>query len=79
LRAILDRTAERIDGFESPLGLELLATVDWLIESEHCESTLPAIREGLNYWTAGPAANARALPRLRETHTRCGYRARRLY
>ncbi len=30
LNEVLDRTAETIDGFESPLGMELLATVDWL-------------------------------------------------
>ena len=28
LLGVLDRTAELIDGFESPLGMELLATVD---------------------------------------------------
>jgi hypothetical protein len=59
LRAILDRTAERIDGFESPLGMELLATVDWLIEREHCGQSVVAIREGLVRWPAGPAAAER--------------------
>ena len=34
LNWVLDLTAKRIDGFESPLGMELLATVDWLIERE---------------------------------------------
>jgi O-acetyl-ADP-ribose deacetylase (regulator of RNase III) len=59
LRAILDRTAERIDGFESPLGMELLSTVDWLIEREHCARNVPAIREALAHWPAGPAAAER--------------------
>ncbi|HVO99163.1 MAG TPA: macro domain-containing protein [Bryobacteraceae bacterium] len=59
LRQVLDRTAERIDGFESPLGMELLATVDWLIEREHCERDLAGIREGLRRWPAGPAAAER--------------------
>lgn len=59
LREILDRTAERIDGFESPLGMELLATVDWLIERERCERTVPGIRSGLRRWPAGRAAAAR--------------------
>jgi len=36
---VLDSTPKRIDGFESPLGMELLATVDWLIEREHAEPT----------------------------------------
>jgi O-acetyl-ADP-ribose deacetylase (regulator of RNase III) len=56
LRAILDRTAELIDGFESPLGLELLSTVDWLIEREHCGRSVSAIRDGLRQWPAGPEA-----------------------
>lgn len=59
LRLVLDRTAERIDGFESPLGMELLSTVDWLIEREHCEPTLAGIRQGLSRWPAGPEAAER--------------------
>jgi O-acetyl-ADP-ribose deacetylase (regulator of RNase III) len=59
LRVILDRTAERIDGFESPLGMELLSTVDWLIQREHCEPNLSAIREGLKRWPAGQLAAQR--------------------
>jgi len=59
LRAILDRTAERIDGFQSPLGMELLSTVDWLIEREQCGRSVPAIREGLSRWPAGPEAATR--------------------
>jgi O-acetyl-ADP-ribose deacetylase (regulator of RNase III) len=61
LGEILDRTAGRIDGFESPLGMELLATVDWLLEREHCERTVPALREGLRRWPAGEAAAERKL------------------
>ena len=56
LRTILERTSERIDGFQSPLGMELLSTVDWLIQREHCDSNLSSIREGLSRWPAGPAA-----------------------
>lgn len=59
LIAVLDRTAQRIDGFESPLGMELLATVDWLIQRENCAPNLSAIREGLNRWPAGAAAAER--------------------
>ena len=40
LKQILDLTAKRIDGFESPLGMELLATVDWLMERQHREPTV---------------------------------------
>ena len=28
-----------IDGFQSPFGMELLATVDWLVETENVERT----------------------------------------
>ena len=61
LRLVLDCTAERIDGFESPLGMELLSTVDWLIQCESCEPTLSGIREGLRRWPAGPQAAERKL------------------
>jgi hypothetical protein len=30
----LEGTTELIDGFESPLGMELLATIDWLTHNE---------------------------------------------
>ena len=58
---VLDRTDSLIDGFQSPMGMELLATVDWLIERERCEPSLPGIREGLARWPAGPAAAERKL------------------
>jgi len=61
LRKILDLTAKRIDGFESPMGMELLATVDWLIEKEHRAATVGGIRAGLQEWPAGPAAAERKL------------------
>lgn len=61
LRQVLDLTAKRIDGFESPLGMELLATVDWLIEREHAEPTVPGIRAALQRWPAGEAAGQRKL------------------
>jgi len=31
-------------------GMELLATVDWLIERENCGRTVAEIREGLSRW-----------------------------
>ena len=61
LRRVLDLTARRIDGFESPLGMELLATVDWLIAREHCEPTVASIRHGLSKWPAGESAADRKL------------------
>ena len=59
MRVILDRTAQRIDGFESPLGMELLSTLDWLIQREHCEPNVSAVRQGLARWPAGPEAAGR--------------------
>jgi O-acetyl-ADP-ribose deacetylase (regulator of RNase III) len=61
LAKVLDVTAQKIDGFESPLGMELLATVDWLIEREHCEPNLAGIRSGLSNWPAGTSAAQRKL------------------
>jgi O-acetyl-ADP-ribose deacetylase (regulator of RNase III) len=61
LRNVLDLTAQRIDGFESPLGMELLATVDWLIARERCEPSIAGIRLGLSKWPAGTAAADRKL------------------
>jgi O-acetyl-ADP-ribose deacetylase (regulator of RNase III) len=61
LNKVLDLTAKRIDGFESPLGMELLATVDWLIEREHAEPSVSGIRSGLLKWPAGDAAAQRKL------------------
>ncbi len=53
------RTAEVIDGFESPLGMELLATVDWLLRECGCEPTVAALRAGLEAWPGGKAAARR--------------------
>ena len=61
LNRVLDLTARRIDGFESPLGMELLATVDWLIQREHANPTLSEIKSGLINWPAGQAAAERKL------------------
>lgn len=55
----LDRTADLIDGFESPLGMELLATVDWLISERRCEPTVRAIKHCLADWPGGPQAGQR--------------------
>jgi len=56
----LEKTADLIDGFESPLGMELLATVDWLVA--HGEPrTLAGIKEGLGRWQGGADAGARKL------------------
>lgn len=60
-RRVLDMTAQRIDGFESPLGMELLATVDWLIQRAYIEPNVAGIRAGIREWPAGEAAAERKL------------------
>ena len=57
----LEATTELIDGFESPLGLELLATVDWLVYKDHCKPTLSGIKTGLKNWLGGGAPATRKL------------------
>jgi O-acetyl-ADP-ribose deacetylase (regulator of RNase III) len=49
----LERTSKLIDGFESPFGLELLSTVDWLLAEEHVAPEPQALREGVGHWPAG--------------------------
>lgn len=52
----LEDTAALIDGFESPFGMELLATVDWLISREGVQPTVEGVREGLMHWPVTGAA-----------------------
>lgn len=58
-QAALDAAAARIDGFQSPLGLELLATVDWLLHREGVAPDVESVRAGLARWPAGHAAAVR--------------------
>ena len=55
----LESTTALIDGFESPFGLELLATVDWLLAREGVAPTVPDLRQGLRLWRGGLDAAAR--------------------
>ena len=57
----LDDTTRLIDGFEYPLGMELLATVDWLLNHDNAEPTLEGIKEGLAKWLGGGEASQRKL------------------
>jgi len=49
-RPALEATTTLIDGLESPFGLELLSTVDWLIDHEGIQSEVKAVREALAKW-----------------------------
>ena len=56
----LEHTLELIDGFESPFGMELLATVDWSLSQDGVSPTVPAVRESLSQGEGGAdAANRR--------------------
>ena len=57
----LEATDSLIDGFQSPLGMEALATVDWLISREGVEPSLAGVQEGLAHWSAGNAAAQRKM------------------
>ena len=58
----LEFTTALINGFESPFGMELLATVDWLLTRENVAPNVPALREGLRHW--GKADEAARKDRL---------------
>lgn len=55
----LEHTTDLIDGFESPFGMELLATVDWLLNEEMISPNVPALKEALGLWGGGAGAAAR--------------------
>lgn len=50
----LEKASEIINGFESPYGMELLSTVDWLLTQQGCAPTLASIKKGMAQWPAGP-------------------------
>ena len=55
----LEKTSALIDGFESPLGVELLATVDWLAVNGYRPLTPESLRTALGKWPGGVAAARR--------------------
>src|SRR5882724_24022 len=59
--AALDETTSLIDGFEYPLGMELLATVDWLINHDQVKPTLKDVKAALANWLGGGEAAQRKL------------------
>lgn len=57
----LEITAALIDGFESPFGMELLASVDWLLSREGIEPSIKGVREGLGNWPSDVRSAQRKL------------------
>lgn len=57
----LEQASSVIDGFESPLGMEVLATVDWLLANGKVERTVDGVRAALRNWPGGKTAADRKL------------------
>ena len=55
----IERTDTLIDGYQSPLGMEVLATVDWLLLNEKAQPTLIGIKQALKHWPGGASAAER--------------------
>lgn len=51
-RAALEFVIQLIDGFESPFGMELLATIDWLLARGISEPFVASVKSGLEQWPA---------------------------
>jgi len=58
---VINTLEDTIDGFESPLGLELLSTVDWLLFRDKVSPTVDAIKSALSDWRGGEGSAARKL------------------
>lgn len=55
----IDRASNAISGFESPLGLELLSTIHWLLSKMQVQPTLAGLRNGISRWPGGSGSAAR--------------------
>ena len=60
-RRALEATTCVIDGLESPFGMELLSTVDWLVHREMVEPKAHAVREALSRWPGDKKARDRKI------------------
>jgi len=58
-RAALEATTDLIDGFQSPLGMELLATIDWLLHHNLAQPDLDSVRHALRAWPSGAGSGER--------------------
>ena len=57
----VNRTDALIDGFQSPLGMEALTTVDWLLTQANAKPTLSSIREAITHWPEGAGSRKQRL------------------
>jgi O-acetyl-ADP-ribose deacetylase (regulator of RNase III) len=58
-KGVLDRVTEVIEGFESPLGMEAIATVDWVLHRDKIDPSVESVRKALANWAGGSAAAKR--------------------
>ena len=58
-RAALQATGALIDGFQSPLGMELLATVDWLLHHNLAKPDQNSVKVALRIWPGGEGSGER--------------------
>lgn len=61
LRPALEATTDLIEGFQSPLGMELLATVDWILQHQDTAPSVSNVRAALREWPGGPKSAERKL------------------
>lgn len=52
-KGVLEAVTSFIEGFETPLGMELLTTVDWLLREGGAEASLSGVKRGVAAWPAG--------------------------
>ncbi len=64
--SVIEQTEKIIDGFQSPFGLELLATVDWLLRKDNVEPMTKEIKKGLKGWAHNSEAGRRKLKLFNE-------------
>ena len=62
----LENTSKLIDGFESPLSMELLATVDWVLNHTQAQPSTQSVLAALQKWPGGQDAAARKLKLFEE-------------
>lgn len=58
-KPVLDKVFHLIDGFESPLGLELLASLDWLLRETDFDPAKTSPSSAIGDWPGPPHARSR--------------------
>lgn len=69
-RPAVDRTEQIIDGFQTPFLMELLATVDWMMQDGGPDLTVEDMRERLSEWAKRSHAAERKLRLFGEAEIR---------